>query len=289
MLAALAICRTAHYGAAMLLFGGGVFVCALAPERLAVAPNKPAWRIALATALVLVLTSLCWLALEAGAMGGDWSDALRAEAIGAVMFDTDFGRAWRLHVLLVVCLLAATALQRIALTLSSSTLALASLAGIGHAAMQTGAIGWLHRANLAVHLLSAGFWLGALPPLLIAIRRFDDPALRDDALIVLRRFSIIGQGAVALVIVTGVGNALLILGVDLARPIPLYVWLLAAKVALVGAMIGLALINRYGLAPKLRAQPDAARALMRNSLAELALGIFVVALVSVFGLLDPYG
>jgi putative copper resistance protein D len=53
-------------------------------------------------------------------------------------------------------------------------------------------------------------------------------------------------------------------------------------------MIGLALINRYRLAPRLSVQPSAARALIRNSLAELAIGAAVIALVSLFGLLEPH-
>jgi putative copper resistance protein D len=170
----------------------------------------------------------------------------------------------------------------------AAALTLASLGLIGHAAMQSGPIGWLHRTNLALHLLGGGFWLGGLLPLLAALRLLGETSLRADAVTALQRFSVIGHGAVALVVITGAGNALLILGTRLFNPFSAYQQLLAAKIVLVSLMIGVALVNRYWLVPRLRQGPDAGRALVRNSLAELALGGVVIALVSFFGLLDPY-
>jgi copper resistance protein D len=90
------------------------------------------------------------------------------------------------------------------------------------------------------------------------------------------------------VILTGIVNTVLILRNGATKPLSLYQELLAAKIALVVLMIGLALINRYRLAPRLSVQPSAARALIRNSLAELAIGAAVIALVSLFGLLEPH-
>jgi len=52
-------------------------------------------------------------------------------------------------------------------------------------------------------------------------------------------------------------------------------------------MIGLAVVNRYILVPRLKARPDALGALRAISLANVGLGMIVVALVSVFALLDP--
>ena len=86
---------------------------------------------------------------------------------------------------------------------------------------------------------------------------------------------------------SGIANTVLILDISAAEPPSLYEGLLAAKIALVALMIGLALTNRYWLVPRLRVQPNATGALIRNSAAELALGVVVIALVSLFGLLDP--
>jgi copper resistance protein D len=52
-------------------------------------------------------------------------------------------------------------------------------------------------------------------------------------------------------------------------------------------MIALALFNRFVLAPRLKTSANALAALRATSLAEIALGCVVVALVSMFALLDP--
>ncbi|RRI06520.1 hypothetical protein EH240_04450 [Mesorhizobium tamadayense] len=52
-------------------------------------------------------------------------------------------------------------------------------------------------------------------------------------------------------------------------------------------MIGFAIVNRYLLVPKIRTRGAALRGLRFCTLAELALGVGVVALVSLFGTLPP--
>jgi putative copper resistance protein D len=287
MFEVLASIRFVHYSAALLIFGASVFIFLLAPPALSAVLSRPAWRLGLALGVVLIVSAGGWLSFEAGMMGDGWNDVFRPDTIGAVLLDTDFGMAWQLHGALLLALLMGLAMRHSTVIWLTSALALASLGLIGHAAMQTGVVGWAHRANLALHLLCGGFWLGGLLPLLAALR-LTETSLRADAIIALRRFSLAGHGAVALVVVTGVGNVLLILGTGSFNRLSTYQQLLAAKIVLVALMIGLALLNRYVLVPRLRREPDASRALVRNSLAELALGGGVVALVSFFGLLDPY-
>jgi copper resistance protein D len=287
MLSTLVICRWVHYTAAMLLFGASTFVWLLAPPRLAATLNKSAGWLAIASGLLLTATAVFWLPLEAGLMGEGWQDAFSPDTIGAVLFGTEFGQAWQVHGLLVLGLLAGIATRRSSIISPTSALALASLGLIGHAAMQSGPIGWLHRTNLALHLLGGGFWLGGLVPLIATLRLMGEIPLRDDAIVALRRFSTLGHGAVALVVLTGIGNTVLILGASPLEPLSLYEELLVTKIALVGLMIGLALINRYRLAPRLRDRPSAPQALIRNSVGELVLGAMVIALVSLFGLLEP--
>ena len=69
----------------------------------------------------------------------------------------------------------------------------------------------------------------------------------------------------------------------------LYGRLLVAKVGLFGAMLALASVNRFRLVPALTADPttDAANSLRRHLIAELALGLGVLAIVSIIGTLDP--
>jgi putative copper resistance protein D len=64
--------------------------------------------------------------------------------------------------------------------------------------------------------------------------------------------------------------------------------LLAAKIAFVTAMTGLALMNRYLFVPRMLTQPDRAIVQIRKgTYAELALGAGVLALVAFLGILDP--
>ena len=83
---------------------------------------------------------------------------------------------------------------------------LASLGLVGHAAMQTGAEGVLHRANHAVHLMAAGAWIGGLVPFAMCLRAYERDDLRKDAVRAMAGFSFWGQLIVAAIVLTGVVN-----------------------------------------------------------------------------------
>ena len=153
--------------------------------------------------------------------------------------------------------------------------------------MQAGAVGALHRANDALHLLAAAAWLGGLPMFALCLKAYRDPRLSAGAVTAMRRFSFWGHFDVALVVLTGIVNVALTSGLGGLAPTTPYRKLLAAKLVLVATMVALALFNRYVLAPRLTADGPAQRALMRSCVAEVVLGAAVVALVSLFGLLDP--
>ena len=148
--------------------------------------------------------------------------------------------------------------------------------------MQSGTIGWEHRINHMLHLLAAGFWVGALPPLLVCLLALRSPEQRADVRLALSRFSGLGHIAVAVTLVTGILNTGLTLGawpINFRSP---YQALLAIKIALVAVMLAIALLNRYVLTPRL-----AVRGLIIGTSAELLLGAAVVALVSAFATYDP--
>jgi putative copper resistance protein D len=292
VLTALVVCRFAHFAATMLLFGASAFVWALAPARLASELAGPVRRMIVAAFMVAALSAVAWLALEAGQMGDGWADMLNPDVLGAVSLDTEFGRVWlwRLALLLIVAGALATGRRdRFGVVALTAALLLASLGLIGHAAMQSGPVGALHRLNHAVHLLVAGAWLGSLVPLVLCLRCYGgDARLPAEAGAALRRFSGLGHIAVALVVATGVVNTALTLGVwpiNFSSP---YQSLLAVKIAIVATMIGIALFNRYVLTPRIKVEPRAAlRALTIASLTEIALGLIALALVSVFAILAP--
>ena len=167
LVTALALCRFVHFMAAMLVFGSSVFLRLYAPVDLRRALSPRVRRLALGGSLVALATALIWLALEAASMADDWGAATDPGMIAAVLTDTEFGQAWIAHLALAAALVAAALFaprDGWAAIAVLSGLMLASLALVGHAAMQTGVEGTLHRANHAVHLLTTGAWLGGLIP-----------------------------------------------------------------------------------------------------------------------------
>jgi putative copper resistance protein D len=287
---ALALCRFAHFLAAMLAFGMSAYLCAYASERLRLALSPVVRRFVLIASLVALITALAWLALESASMADDWSAGIDPGAIGAVLTDTAFGHAWALHLALAAVLVAVAAFgprARWAATSLVSAALLASLGLVGHAAMQTGAEGALHRANHAVHLMAAGAWIGGLVPFTMCLRAYERDDLRKDAVRAMAGFSFWGQLIVAAIVLTGVVNIALTSHHPPVPPITPYRALLVAKLFIVGMMILLALFNRFVLTPRLKASANALTALRATSVAEVALGCVVVALVSVFALLDP--
>lgn len=282
--------RFAHYAVAMLLFGASAFETALAPHGLRpVLPRSRAW--ARPLALLALLTAVLWLMGEVADIGRGWSDALNFGLIGSVLTATPFGAAWLIHLGLALLLVVASVSDRPAMAtarLVLTALLLVSLALVGHAAMDDGALGLVHRGNDMLHLLAAGFWLGALPPLLYDLALLRRPHSAEAAREALARFSGLGHIAVAVVLLTGIANAMLILHHIPEDPSSPYQLLLLAKIALVLAMAAIAVANRYWATPRLMERPGSAtRALVIGTLAEIALGLVVVALVSVFGTLDP--
>jgi putative copper resistance protein D len=289
--AALDACRFLHDAAAMLLWGGFAFLCALVPGALAacIAKRLARWRIA--AVIVAAATTGVMLPLQAALIAGGWAAAGDPATLHALLLETSVGRAWQIEAaaaLLLLSTLAAPARLRLPATAIAAGLVLASLSLTGHAVMQEGWIGAAHRLNDAVHLLAAGAWVGALVPLLPILRALDLPGERVAAEVALRRFSAAGHLAVALVLLTGVGNTLLVLGrwpTDWSSP---YQALLSAKIAVVVVMVALALVNRYGFVPRLAGRRGAAAgALRRGTLAEIGLGLGAIGLVAVLGTLEP--
>src|SRR3984957_13251092 len=286
---ALALCRFAHFLAAMLAFGTSAYLWAYAPERLRLALSPAPRRLALIASLVALTTAIAWLALESAAMAEDPSAAIDPEAIAAVLTDTAFGHVWAAHLGLAAALVAVVAFSRAGWAATSlvSAALLASLGLVGHAAMQNGAEGVLHRANHAVHLMAAGAWIGGLVPFALCLRAYEGDDLRKDAVRAMAGFSFWGQFIVAAIVLTGVVNIALTSHRPPLPPTTPYRALLVAKLVIVAIMILLALVNRFVLAPRLKTSANALTTLRATSAAEVALGCLVIALVSVFALLDP--
>jgi putative copper resistance protein D len=286
----LALCRFAHFLSAMLTFGMSAYLWAYAPERLKLALSPVARRVALIASLVVLISAIAWLALESASMADDRSAAFDPDQIGAVLTDTAFGHAWAAHLVLAAALVAVVAFGPRAgwgaTSLVSATL-LASLGLVGHAAMQTGFEGALHRANHALHLMAAGAWIGGLVPFAMCLRAYQRDDLRKDAVRAMAGFSFWGQLIVAAIVLTGVVNIALTSHHPPLPPTTPYRALLVTKLVVVAIMILFALFNRFVLTPRLKTSANALATLRATSLAEIVLGCVVVALVSLFALLDP--
>jgi copper resistance protein D len=288
--AALAACRFILAAAAMLLWGGAGYLGVLVPRALAegIAARL---RVVQGLAVLGVAAGVCAaLPVQAARIGEGWPDALDPATLWAVLTRTRVGAAWLASAACALLVLAAQAgprRHRQRATALAAGLVLASLAATGHAALHAGWLGLAHRANDVVHVLSGGAWLGALVPFVLVLRQHDG-LLAGEAALALRRFSRAGHVAVALVLASGSLNTALVLGrlpTDLASP---YQALLALKIGAVALMTVLALVNRYALVPRIaRDRIRAGRSIRRLTVVEVGLGVAAVALVSVFGLLEP--
>jgi putative copper resistance protein D len=225
-------------------------------------------------------------------MAGSPAAAADVATVSAVLLETRFGRVWCWHLLLAAILVLACLNRqpRRPVILLLSLGLLASLTWVGHATMGEGAALVGHEVNQTGHLLAAGLWLGGLTPLawvLRQTRRLQDSLNISLARDALRNFSRMGYAAVAVLALTGGINSLLLVGSFSAMFGTPYGRLLAFKILLFFAMVVVASINRFHLAPRISDAPGALRALGRTVALEQSLGLAVLAVVSVLGTWPP--
>jgi putative copper resistance protein D len=274
--------RFFHFAAAIALAGEFAFLLwvARSPELLG-----RARRAAGVWLPVLVVSGALWFFVQVAVMSG-------GDAFDAAALSTLFGRVAVARLLLALALGAALlALRRAAretpllvLCGALSAALLAALAATGHGAAEQGRERAIHLAEDALHLLAAGAWLGALPPLAFVLRKGAEPGLAAGAA---RRFSALGIASVATLIATGTVNAWYTVGDFPSLFGTAYGKLLCVKLALFAAMLALAAANRLRWTPQLETLPLALSRLRRNTAAEIALGLGVLALVAALGVTVP--
>ncbi|MBL8884437.1 MAG: copper homeostasis membrane protein CopD [Hyphomicrobium sp.] len=284
--------RAAMLGAGAVCFGAGSAALLLAPPQVASVLRAYLQPVLRGAAGVLAVAALVSLAVQTADASEDWSQAISPSALFMFATTTHAGRTSSARALLAVvsalCILLARGNRIALLRLGSLTagLFLASFAFSGHAAMHDEPTRTLQEANHIAHVLSGTFWTGALVALfcaaIILLRRPSGDQV-EGAELMLRRFSPAGVTAVVIVGLTGALNTWLILGRAPLDRGSIYQLLLAAKIAAVAVMLGLALANRFYFLP--RATRPAA--LVASIAIECALGALVIALVAVFGTLEP--
>jgi copper resistance protein D len=291
------VARAVHFVAVALLFGAPLFRLAVAPRSLAPSGRAARWTEPLA-AVAALLSGLGWFAGVAATMAGSWSDALAPDILAAVTEDTRFGRLWVARLILIVAILVIQGMTKpsrardIALLVLAAATA-ASLVGVGHGMAGSGALAPIHMVADMAHLLCAATWIGGLFFLGLVVHRTighadaqSDPyGLRR----MLRRFSRIGYGAVALLVGSGCINALILV----PQPDKListdYGRVLLVKIALALLMVGVAVVNRVWLTPPVMASgsPASVRALWRSVVVEQGIGFLVLATVALLGTIHP--
>lgn len=240
-----------------------------------------------ALALGGMALSALWLLASGASMTGtpmlppDWATAeilLTMTPIGPVL-------AVRAAALLAALGLAVAGRNR--LVLIPAAVAAATIAWTGHAGATEDMAGTVHRVADVAHIWAASGWIGALAALLhaVTLRR---PNV-DRVAVMLAKFGLLGTVFVATLVVTGVVNSLMIVGIaDLpALAGSRYGWLLGAKLLLFAGMLGLAALNRWRLTPALERGDGAIDALRLSLAVETGAAIAIVALVALLGTLDP--
>lgn len=237
------------------------------------------------------------------AMMGQTIRALDWPMIEAMTLSTDMGWAFLIRTAFLIAgamaLLAGRDNPRLSIAAICFAVAMMTLGWSGHAAATEGALGWVHRLGNGVHLLAASLWLGAIGwfvNLSIIAQREAERVPVAPLLAAMDGFAPLGVALVATVAITGLINAQLIFGLErsAATITTNYGVLLAAKIAIVGAMLGFGAHNAWisrrsvTLGESAELDHDAALSRLRHGLAfEMILGTVVLGLVAIFGMLSP--
>jgi putative copper resistance protein D len=301
----LIIARTAHIAATVLLAGTFTFeLITLGPARQAGSDDfleieRRLLRLARWSLVAALLSGLFWFWLEVANMSG--LPAMRAFSTTAwqmVLFETKFGHAWQLRLGLIVLAFALVAFSlgqvqtRHALIMAVfliSIVLLVSLTWISHAAAAR--VQPLGLLGDALHLCAASVWIGGLLPLAIFLTRTRASlSLAERALLVLSRFSTLSLTCVGVLILSGISNSWLLVGSIHALLTTRYGWLLLAKLAAFGVLVGLGARNRFIIKTKqtrVSETADLLAQLRRNVIRETCLGLAVVTIVACLGVTPP--
>jgi putative copper resistance protein D len=282
----LVFARWVHFSAAMVAFGSSLFPFYIGERRqLAWMPSR---MFAILLACAVLFGASLWLYQYAAALSG--LDQI-STTVWVILTETSFGVVWLVRIasslLLVAVALLGSRPVRTGLTAGLAAALLITSGWDGHV---VGTFPWAP-LNQALHLLMAGFWLGGLVPLAFTVgeTRKGAPIAAQETLQVLRRYSDLAAVAVTLVALTGIANVWLVLG-GLPRPATSYGRALTLKIALFGALLLVAAVNRFVLMRALGVAATERRALawLSGTIGlEQVMGGAILLDVSSFGLIDP--
>jgi putative copper resistance protein D len=282
---AFAVVRALHFASLMTVFGA----CALLWQARGISlQGKTLNGLIYICALLAIATAVLSLGYVAQEMTGDPGSLWDLHAFGLVVSKSFYGAVFRIRIFLLLglCLFCI----RPGLHLPKALLAGAALALLGltsHAAA-AGDVSWFYaRAGVdALHLVTAGFWVGGLAVLTSQVLAKS----RDLARLVylLRLFSRWGVVSVAVLIAAGTINAVAILGAPGMPWSSTYITWLAVKIVLAAVMVALALTNRFGVLPGLEKRDlEAEQTIPLTVVAELSCAFAILAIVGFLGTIAP--
>ncbi len=273
--------RAVFYAGSLIGIGAAVFCLFIDPRR----PARADGRLILTACLVAATSLIALLGVEGGMSAGAPLSRIFDPAIWRIGSRSTLGVSVLIMVLGLglVAFAPYTRSRRLASgwIVTGTVIAMSGFAVTGHVA--TAAPRWLTGPALALHVLCAAFWIGALLPL---YRRLgDEPAA---AALAVRRFS---RAAVAMVGAL-LGAGVIIACIQVRTPAGLvdtaYGQRLLAKLALVTGLLLLASLNKWRLTPRLAGgDPGASAALRRAIVAELALAGGVLVITAMLGQTPP--
>jgi copper transport protein len=277
--------RAVHYAALLAGTGGGLFLVLVTGRW---APLNDRLKSALC---LMLLTAGPSAALLVGVTGVTLAGRPLADLLTGAPWTTgaasSVGLSAGIALLGVLCSACGLALDSRAVTgpallVTGALLGAASLAATGHAA--TASPRWLSAPLVGLHGLMAAYWIGALWPLSMALR-LESPA---EAARLVRRFSRLAVGAVALLVGAGIVLSVIQLRSVEAILSSGYGWLWSGKMLAVLLLLGLAAWNRLSLTPALdHGGLDAVQALRRSIFLEMAAAGTALLLTAAFALTPP--
>jgi len=273
MTALTVLVRLLHEASLMALFGSALVLALLNTKVPELALESRVLMLGRrAAALAALLSAPAWLALALmGRTGAGGPGALFVPLF-----------APRLLLLLALPLAVWRGKFRLTTILSGLTLILIAISSHTAGASPFGF--WIFgTASDGLHLLTGGYWIGGLCVLAaILAQRAAAPRL----VLAVSIFAEWGMIAVALLVMTGMINASMVLLGTPGHDALAYLLVLGAKLLLVTAMIGLALVNQYRLLPGLDRADNLIR-IRRHIGWELGLGVLVIGLAMTLAVLPP--
>jgi len=286
----LALCRGLHVAALLSALGGLLLTAVVARPAIAGWPEAPllrrrlGWLIAVSL-LVALAAGIGWGLGSAASIADADSLAETLAAVPPVVAQTRFGTLLLVRLGLLVLALALTGSWP-PLRLLRGVAVLAAVAMqplLGHAGAMGGGAGAALVGTEMLHLLAAGAWLGGLLPLALCVAVL--PIGR--AALAAERFLPIGLASVLVLAGSGFVQGAALIGSWHGLLDTRYGAFAMVKLALFAALVGLACLNRFVLAARLRAAGAGRRALVASVALETVLGLAVVLTAAWLGSTEP--